>query len=122
MPKLFDVIVCGSEIFFENHTESAITGFLTCRRIEATDEQQAAVHACHKVLIDWNQNHNSDRKLGVPSLHVELIKNANRWVNRAPTDEYYFYDSQARKREHFQHLCQSTRPWYRLSRPARKPE
>ncbi|MDO3388803.1 hypothetical protein QWI17_23350 [Gilvimarinus sp. SDUM040013] len=115
MSTLFDVIVCGTDIFIENHTESVITGFLTCRRIDAQDAEQAAVHACHQILIHWNQSYNSDRKLGVPKLHVELIQNARRWINRAPTQEYYFYDSAERKREHFQQLCRSTRPWYRLN-------
>lgn len=116
MSTLYDVIVCGTDIFIENHTDNVITGFLTCRRIAVADEDQATVHACHQVLIHWNQSYNSDRKLGVPNLHVELIQVAKRWVNRAPTEEYYFFDTPERKREHFQLLCQSTRPWYRLKR------
>lgn len=116
MSSLFDVIVCGTDIFIENHAGRLITGFLTCRRIRAEDEDQAAVYACHQVLIHWNQSYNSDRKLGVPSLQVELIQNARRWINRAPSEEYYFFDSAERKREHFRFLCQSTRPWYRLNR------
>lgn len=115
MPNLYDIILCGEDIFFENHETHAITGFLTCRRVAAESADEAIIQAKHQVLIHWNQSYNADRRLGVPALSVARVSEVKRWINRQPDQDYYFFDSPDNKAAHQSNLEDSSRPWYRLS-------
>lgn len=109
---LYDVILTGDNIFFENDRERPITGFVTCRRIEAGTEEEAQRTARHRLLIQWNQTLNADRKLGVPRLsveHTQPVGLLRRWLQPAPSGDYYFYDSAEVRQQHLAALLKRRR-------------
>lgn len=108
----FDIILTGDNIFFENVEHRPINGFVTCRRVEAEDEETAQRTARHRVLIHWNQTLNADRKLGVPRLTVEQVLpvgRLRRWFRPAPTLDYFFYDNPELHQQHLAALLQRRR-------------
>lgn len=108
----YDVIVAGDQIFFENESEHPITGFVTCRRVQADSAQTAERTAKHTLLINWNQTLNADRKLGVPRLTVEDTRRVGllrRWLRPAPSGDYYFYDSPEVRQQHLAALLKRRR-------------
>ncbi|WP_049722091.1 hypothetical protein [Gilvimarinus polysaccharolyticus] len=112
MSRFFDVTLCGTEIFFDNYTEQAIIGFLIARRVQADSPEAAVRRARHSVLIDWNYTHNVSRKLGVPTLSTVQVTPVKKWLQRSPSENFYFFDSQERKQAHLNTINNSTRPWY----------
>jgi len=114
MSRFFDVVLCGTEIFFDNYTEQAIIGFLSARRVAAESVELAERLARHKVLIDWNYSHNVDRRLGVPTLTTVSVSPVKKWLQRHPREDFYFFDSLERKQTHLCTINNSARPWYRL--------
>ncbi|WP_339897038.1 hypothetical protein [uncultured Gilvimarinus sp.] len=114
MPRLFDVLLCGTQIYFDNGTEQSIIGFLSARRVANDSLEDAVLRARHDVLIDWNHTYNADRKLGVPKLTTVQVQAANKWLHRNPTEDFYFFDSEQRKQEHLALILDSARPWWRL--------
>ncbi len=110
--QFYDVILTGDKIFFENDQERPINGFVTCRRVEATSEEEAQRIAKHRLLIHWNQTLNADRKLGVPRLsvaHTLPVSLLRRWLRPAPSGDYYFYDSPEVQQQHLAALLKRRR-------------
>src|SRR5690606_23011592 len=99
---LYNVIMTGTGIFFENDTGRAITGFVTCRRVEADSEESAGRVARHTLLIHWNQSFNAERKMGIPRLKIEKITRVRRWLAGKLNSDYYFFDSEALHQAHLQ--------------------
>ncbi|WP_020209285.1 hypothetical protein [Gilvimarinus chinensis] len=114
MSRYYDVVLCGTGIFFDNYAETPIIGFLTARRVEATDEAEAVKLAQHHVLVHWNHHYNAQHKLGVPTLKVTKVTPVRKWLNRTLNEDYFFFDSEAVKTEHLALIHHSARPWYRL--------
>ena len=115
MSRFFDVTLCGTEIFFDNYTEQAVIGFLSARRVTADSPEAAVLRARHHILIDWNYTHNTNRKLGVPKLTTVQVTPVRKWLQRHPSEDFYFFDSPERKQEHLKTINNSARPWYRLN-------
>ncbi|MCP8898214.1 hypothetical protein [Gilvimarinus xylanilyticus] len=114
MTRCFDVVLCGTGIYFDNFTETPIIGFLTARRVAAADTTQAIKLAQHQVLVHWNQSYNAEHKLGVPRLEAVTTTAIRKWLRRALDEDYFFYDSEAVKARHLAHIHHTARPWYRL--------
>ncbi|MDO3382107.1 hypothetical protein [Gilvimarinus algae] len=116
MSRYFDIVLCGTGIYFDNLGEQPVIGFLTARRVAALNPEDALRRARHQILVHWNQSYNAERKLGVPKLECVSANEIKRWIHRHPNEDYFFFDTPERKQEHLAGIHDSARPWYRLSR------
>src|SRR6187402_3294156 len=103
----YNVVISGDNIFFENYSAEPIIGFIARRLIQANCEELAIATAKRDILVDWNQSFNADRKLGMPSLHLEHIAIFKGWRKpKTKHDYYWFADFKTRQEQ----LAKFTQP------------
>ena len=77
----FQVVISGSNIFFENYGDSEpIVGFVAFRLEKAQTEELAIAMAKRDILVDWTHSFNADRRLGLPVLQLEQITPFKGWI------------------------------------------
>ena len=109
----YNVIISGDNIFFENFTDSdPVIGFIARRLIQASCEELAIATAKRNILVHWNNSFNADRKLGVPSLHVEHISVFQGWIKPKTTHDYYWFADTNSRKEQLDKFTKPPKKWF----------
>lgn len=109
----YNVVISGDNIFFENYnTTQPIIGFIARRLIQAQTEELAIATAKRDILVHWNQSFNADRKLGMPSLHIEHISVFKGWIKPKAKDDYNWFANAEARKELLDKFTQPAKKWF----------
>lgn len=109
----YKVVISGSNIFFENlDNPDPVVGFIACRLIQAQTEELAIATAKRNILVDWNHSFNADRRLGLPSLHVEYIAPFKGWLKPKTDHDYFWFTDEEHKTHQIETLTQPRKKWF----------
>jgi len=109
----YNVVISGDNIFFENYTTAEpVIGFIARRLIQAHTEELAIATAKRDILVQWNQSFNADRKLGMPSLHVEHVSIFKGWIKPKTKHDYYWFANAETRKEQLDKFTQPPKKWF----------
>jgi hypothetical protein len=109
----YQIIVSGDGIFFENDDKTEpVIGFLANRIVEASSEELAIATSKRDILVQWNQQFNADRKLGLPRLRIEKITPVNQWLKPKSKQDYFWFTSESHKNSYMNQLCKTPPRWF----------
>ena len=107
------VTLSGDNIFFENYNyANPIIGFIANRLIQASTEELAVATAKRDILVHWNHSFNADRKLGMPSLHVENVSQFKGWLKPKTKHDYYWFADAETRQEQLAKFTQPSKKWF----------
>jgi hypothetical protein len=113
MMMYYTVVISGSNIFFENYNnDEPVVGFIACRLIQAHYEELAVATAKRDILVDWNRSFNADRKLGMPTLHLEHIVPFKGWIKPKTKHDYYWFTDDEHKQQQITQLTAAPKTWF----------
>ncbi|WP_197085499.1 hypothetical protein [Cellvibrio sp. pealriver] len=121
----YKVVLSGENIFFENYSDTPepVIGFISCKFINADNEELAVATAKRDLLVHWNQSFNLDRKLGMPKLTVEHIAEIRGWFKPKSIHDYYWFTDNHHKQLQLEKFTQPPRKWFwRNEKKAHHPE
>lgn len=109
----YQVIVSGDGIFFENDERSEpVIGFIAHRVVQAPSEELAVATSKRDILVQWNQQFNADRKLGIPRLRIEKITPVKKWLKPKASQDYFWFTNESHKSGHMDAIARTPVRWF----------
>lgn len=109
----YNVVISGENIFFENYgNPEPVVGFIAHRLVESQTEELAIATAKRDILVHWNQSFNADRRLGMPTLRLELVTPFKGWFKPKPQHDYYWFTDSEHKLHQLQQLTTPRKKWF----------
>lgn len=109
----YKVTLSGDNIFFENYNRTdPIIGFIANRLVQAQTEELAIAMAKRDILVHWNHSFNADRKLGMPSLHVEHVSIFKGWRKPKTQYDYYWFVDEETRQAQLDKFTQPPKKWF----------